>query len=248
LLEYDDVMNQQREIFYSLRRDVLAGHDIGEIIGEMIDDRVEAMVDEFIDPKAYSEDWEIEGLKSRVSRLFGFLLKIGPEDLGEDAFDALKPEDLSDLIKEQVRSAYAEKEKLFGKEELEQLERFFVLQIIDQQWVDHLQDMDHMKEGVGLRGYGQLDPLREYKREGFALFEGLMDRIKEETLSHIFRIQLVLQRPQERPRKKKALQMSHGDDGDRPATVRRKEKKVGRNAPCPCGSGKKYKKCCGANV
>jgi len=248
LLEYDDVMNQQREIFYSLRRDILAGHDMGEIIGEMIDDRVDGMVEEFTDPKAYSEDWEIEGLKSRLSRLFGFLPKIGPEDLGEEVFDALKSEDLSDLIKEQVRFAYAEKERLFGKEELEQLERFFVLQIVDQEWVDHLQDMDHMKEGVGLRGYGQLDPLREYKKEGFALFEGLMDRIKEETLSHIFRIQIVRQRPQERSRKKKALQMSHGDDGDRPATVRRKEKKIGRNAPCPCGSGKKYKKCCGANA
>jgi preprotein translocase subunit SecA len=240
-------MNQQREIFYSLRKDVLSGHGIGEIIDNMIDDRVEAFVEEFVDPKAYPEDWEIQGLTNRLSRLFGFRPKIGPEDLGEEAFDALKPEDLSDLIKEQVRSVYEEKEKLFGKEDLEQLERFLILQIIDHQWVDHLQDMDHMKEGISLRGYGQMDPLREYKREGFALFEGLMDRIKEETLGHLFRIQLVSRRPQERPNKKKPMQLSHGDEGERPTTVRRKGKKIGRNAPCPCGSGKKYKRCCGAN-
>ena len=93
-----------------------------------------------------------------------------------------------------------------------------------------------------------MDPLREYKREGFALFEGLMERLKEEALNHIFRIQLAVETPQERPKKKKPMQLSHGDDGERPATVRRKGKKIGRNAPCPCGSGKKYKRCCGASA
>lgn len=247
LLEYDDVMNKHREIIYSLRKDILEGHGIAEIIENMIDDKVEGLVGQWIDPNAHPEDWNIKDLKDNITRLFGFRLKLGPEDMGEEAFDALKMEDLPDLIKKEVRSVYEEREKQFGKEELEHLERFIMLQIIDDKWVAHLQSMDHMKEGVGLRGYGQLDPLKEYQKEGFALFGELMDQIREETVSMLFRVQIVRQRPEEeRKRKKKTLNLSHGGDDAGPVTVRRKEKKVGRNAPCPCGSGKKYKKCCGA--
>jgi preprotein translocase subunit SecA len=241
-------MNKHREIIYSLRKDILEGHRIGEIIEDMIDDRVEGLVGQWIDPEAYPEDWNIKDLKGHVSRLFGFQLKIGPEDMGEEEFNSLKAEDLPELIREQVRSVYEQREKLFGKEELEQLERFIILQIIDDKWVAHLQSMDSMKEGVGLRGYGQLDPLKEYQKEGFALFGELMDQIREETLSMLFRVQIVKQRSeQERKPKKKTLNLSHGGDDSGPSTIRRKEKKIGRNAPCPCGSGKKYKKCCGAN-
>ena len=213
----------------------------------MIDDKAEALVEKWIDPKAYPEDWDIQGLKDNLSRLFRFRPKIGPEDIGEDDFNSLKVEDMGDLVRDQIRSAYEEKEKLFGKEDLEYLERFIILQIIDDQWVAHLQDMEHMKEGIGLRGYGQLDPLREYQREGFALFEELMDRIREETLSTLFRFQLRRKAPEQLPKKKKrTMHLSHGDGGEAPVTVKRKGKKVGRNDPCPCGSGKKYKKCCGA--
>ncbi|MBW2168903.1 MAG: preprotein translocase subunit SecA [Deltaproteobacteria bacterium] len=247
LLEYDDVMNKHREIIYSLRKDVLEGHGIEEIVHNMIDDKVDALIEKWIDPSLHADEWDIQGLKGNISRLFGFQAKIGPEDMGEEDFDGLKADDLSDLLKEQIRSAYQEKEKLFGKEDLEGLERLVILQIIDNQWVDHLQDMEHMKEGIGLRGYGQLDPLREYKKEGYALFEELTDRIREETLSMLFRLQLVRRRPDEISRKKKRdMHLSHGDAGDKPVTVRRKGKKIGRNDPCPCGSGKKYKKCCGA--
>ena len=248
LLEYDDVMNKHREIIYSLRKDILGGHAIGEIIENMIDEKISALVEKWIDPKEYPENWEIQSLMDSLFRLFGFRPKIGPKDIGEEAFDNLKVESLTDLAVQQVRRAYQQKEKLFGKEEFEQLERFIILQLIDNQWVMHLQDMEHMKEGIGLRGYGQLDPLKEYQKEGFALFGELMDRIREETLNTLFRIQLVRQQPEEKlKRKKKPLHLSHGDEGARPATVRRKEKKIGRNDPCPCGSGKKYKKCCGAN-
>jgi preprotein translocase subunit SecA len=248
LLEYDNVMNKQREVVYSLRKDILAGHGIGEIIESMIDDKVETLVENWIGPKEYPDDWDIQGLKEALSRLFGFRAKIGPEDIGQDTYDGLRVEGLTDLIVTQARTAYQEKEKIFGKDELEQLERFIILQIIDDQWVAHLQDMESMKEGIGLRGYGQLDPLREYQKEGFGLFEGLMDRIREETLRILFRIQMVKRQPEEMPMKKKrALHLSHGDEGGKAATVRRSSKKVGRNAPCPCGSGKKYKKCCGAH-
>jgi preprotein translocase subunit SecA len=248
LLEYDNVMNKHREIIYSLRRDILDGHRIGEIIQDMIEEKVDGLVSQWIDPEAHPEDWHIKELKGHVLRLFGFKLKLGPEDIGQDAYDALKADDLPDMIKDQISSVYQEREKLFGKEELEQLERYIMLQIIDDKWVAHLQAMDHMKTGVGLRGYGQLDPLKEYQKEGFALFGELMDQIREETLSMLFRVQIVRQRPEQVPRpKKRALNLSHGDEGGGPATVRRREKKVGRNDPCPCGSGKKYKKCCGVN-
>ncbi|HIJ58425.1 MAG TPA: preprotein translocase subunit SecA, partial [Deltaproteobacteria bacterium] len=247
LLEYDDVMNKHREIIYSLRKDILEGHGMGEIIENMIDEKVESLIEQWIGPDEHPEDWNIKDLKGSITRLFGFRLKLGPEDMGEEKFGALKAEDLPDLITKEVRSVYEERERQFGKEELEHLERFIMLQIIDDKWVAHLQSMDHMKEGVGLRGYGQLDPLKEYQKEGFALFGELMDLIREETVSMLFRVQIVRERPeQERKRKKRNLNLSHGGDDEGPVTVRRKEAKVGRNAPCPCGSGKKYKKCCGA--
>ncbi len=248
LLEYDDVMNRHREIVYSLRRDILDGQGLGGIVEDMIDEKLEDLVDKWVDPKDHPEDWDIQGLVSGLSRLFGFRARIARDQIGEEAFDALTPETLKEIIREQAHSAYAEKEKLLGKEDLEQLVRFLMLQIIDNQWVMHLQNMEHMKEGIGLRGYGQLDPLKEYQKEGFALFEGLMDGIREETLATLFRIQMARRGPAQEPRKKKkALQMSHGDDAAEVTTVRRKGEKIGRNAPCPCGSGRKYKKCCGAN-
>ncbi|MBW1681403.1 MAG: preprotein translocase subunit SecA [Deltaproteobacteria bacterium] len=247
LLEYDDVMNKQREIIYSLRRDILAGQNMGEMIRSMIEEKIETLVAERVDPKGYPEDWDIDGLKESLARLFQFIPEIGPKELGEEAFDALRAEELTDLIREQALRQYGAKEELFGKEDFERLQRYLMLQIIDDQWTRHLQDMESMREGIGLRGYGQMDPLREYQKEGFRLFEELMERIREETLSMLFRVQILRETPEPEPkRKKRALRLSHGGDGEKPKTVRRKEKKIGRNAPCPCGSGKKYKKCCGA--
>jgi preprotein translocase subunit SecA len=248
LLEYDDVMNKHREIIYSLRKDILTEQGMDEIMLSMMDDKVDDVVEKWIDPKAYPEDWDIKGLKENFSRLFGMKARIDPEDLGEESFDTLKPEDLSDILKDEVRKAYEKKQNVFGKEDFRKIEKLILLQIIDDQWIAHLQDMEHMKEGIGLRGYGQRDPLTEYKKEGFELFDNLLDKIREEALSMIFRIQMMREAPEPVSRKKRrAMHMSHGGDGEAPVTVRRKEKKVGRNDPCPCGSGKKYKKCCGAN-
>lgn len=249
LLEYDDVMNQHREIIYSLRRDVLAGDGAEELIQNMMDEKVEALIEEFTDPKDHPEDWQIEALTDNMMRLFGFRPKIGPGDLGEEAFENLRIEELTDILKEQVREACKTREEQIGLEDLRALERYVILQIIDTQWIAHLQDMEHMKEGIGLRGYGQLDPLREYKKEGYALFEELMDRIREETLTTLSRIPVLRQRSEDETlskKKKRAMQFSHGEESEKPETVRRAGKKIGRNAPCPCGSGKKYKKCCGA--
>jgi preprotein translocase subunit SecA len=247
LLEYDDVMNKHREVIYSLRKDVLKGRGIGDLVEDMVNEKVEGFVEQYTDPKEYPENWDIQGLTDSYFWQFGIRAKIRPEDIGQEAFDRLKVEDLGNLLFDQAKSAFREKEKLFGEEDLEHLERFIILQIIDDQWVAHLQNMDHLKDGIGLRGYGQLDPLKEYQKEGFALFEGIRDRISEETLKTLFRLQLIKQEPEQMPKKKKrTLNLSHGGEGSGPVTVRRKEKKVGRNEPCPCGSGKKYKRCCGA--
>ncbi len=248
LLEYDDVMNKHREIIYSLRKDILAGEGVPEIIEDMIEEKIETIVEQWVDPKNPPEDWDIKGLTDNLSRIFGFRPKISPKDLGEDRFEGLDVEELTEIIKEQVKATYRKKEEIVGREDLGELERLIMLQIIDDQWVRHLQDMEHMKEGIGLRGYGQLDPLTEYQKEGFALFQELMDRIREETLKTLFRLQFVARAPEKiTKKKKKALHMSHGDEVSQPTTVRRQGKKIGRNDPCPCGSGKKYKKCCGAN-
>jgi len=251
LLEYDDVMNTQRDIIYSMRREILSGEGIDDVVRTMMEEKVDALINAYTDPKAHPEEWEIQGLKDQVARLFGVRLKLGPPDMGEDEFNTLKPDDLRETLKEEAWKAHAKRETEFGKEDLKSIEKYFLLQIIDHQWVDHLQDMESMKEGIGLRGYGHLDPLREYKKEGFALFEGLMDRIKEETLVTLSRIRLMKEKPKEEelPRKRaRTMQFSHGDGQGKIETVRREGKKVGRNDPCPCGSGKKYKKCCGMNA
>ncbi|HDM10640.1 MAG TPA: preprotein translocase subunit SecA, partial [Desulfobacteraceae bacterium] len=248
LLEYDDVMNKHREIIYSLRKDILAGKEVPEIVEGMMDEKIETLVEQWTDPKNPPEDWDIKGLTENFSRIFGFRPKISARDLGEERFEKLDVEELTEILREQVRAAYKKREDLVGREDLGELERLIMLQIIDDQWVRHLQDMEHMKEGIGLRGYGQLDPLREYQKEGFALFQELMDRIREETLRTLFRLQFVSRAPEPVPKKKKkALHMSHGGEAAQPTTVKRQGKKIGRNDPCPCGSGKKYKKCCGAN-
>ncbi|MCJ7810031.1 MAG: preprotein translocase subunit SecA, partial [Desulfobulbaceae bacterium] len=225
LLEYDDVMNKHREIVYSLRKGILFARGIGEIVREMIDDKIDGIATLLINPKDDPEDWNMDELMENLFRHFGFRVKVGPKDMGEDAFSQLKVEGLVELIKKQVQGAYEEKERLFGKEELEHVERYILLQIIDDKWVAHLQSMDHMKEGIGLRGYGQLDPLKEYQKEGFALFAEFLEQIREEALGHIFRLRIVRHEPEERMRpKKKNLNLSHGDDSVSPTTVRRKEK------------------------
>jgi preprotein translocase subunit SecA len=242
-------MNKHREIIYSLRKDILAEEGREGVIHTMMDEMVDSFIERHTDPKVRSEDWDIQGLKESILRIFGFRPKIGPEDMGEDAFNALRVDLLAEQIREDVWKAHERRVLAFGQEELRAVEKYIMLQIIDKQWVAHLQDMESMKEGIGLRGYGQLDPLREYKKEGYALFEGLMERIREESLMTLSRIQLLKQKPaEEMPKtRKRTMQFSHGSAVEKPETIRREGKKVGRNDPCPCGSGKKYKKCCGKN-
>jgi len=243
LLEYDDVMNQQREVVYRQRREALNGKSLKPAIEEMIGDKAEEIAYGFTDEKAHPEEWDWKGLKKAVFKQFNFRM----DKIDDDTMDGLTREGLVQLIADSSLTVYNEKEAFVGSEEFRHLERIVMLQTVDNLWKDHLLSMDHLKEGIGLRGYAQQDPLIVYKKEGFELFQEMISRIKEETLGILYRIQISepqniadLQQPKEQK-----LVFSSGDEPAKKNPVKRSEKKVGRNAPCPCGSGKKYKKCCG---
>jgi len=243
LLEYDDVMNQQREVIYGQRRNILAGENLREEIFGMIEDLIDNVVETYTDEKTYPEEWDLRGLSDQTFKIFGFRLNTNQaEDLARNG--------LKEILQEQAVAAYEQKEREWGPRIMQDLERFILLQSLDGQWKDHLLSMDHLREGIGLRGYGQRDPLREYQREGFEMFAEMVERIKEESITMLFHIRLQKEEDlQAVAPKEQEMYLSHGGDGDgKPQPVKRKDKKVGRNDPCPCGSGKKYKKCCGLNA
>jgi preprotein translocase SecA subunit len=249
LLEYDDVMNKQREVVYTRRREVLAGEHLREQAFEMVEDLIGQTVDQFASAEIAPEEWEWAALEEAVFSQFNLRL-----NLSEQARTEMTPESLRDLLSERVRSAYEEREGAFTPPVARQLEKLILLQTIDALWKDHLLAMDHLKEGIGLRGYGQRNPLQEYQKEGYAMFEEMMLRIEQDAVQKLFTVQIArqedLQRLEARRRPQPArMVMSGGGAAPQPAapkTVRRDSSKVGRNDPCPCGSGKKYKRCHGA--
>jgi len=244
LLEYDDVMNKQREVIYSQRRQILMGEKLTDIIYDMIDDILQDMVATYCSEDVYPEEWDIEGLRKAFANQFSIELK---ED--EIDFTDIGVEGLKEVLFEKIKKAYQQKENEFGSDLMRKIEKIILLQVVDTQWKDHLLAMDHLKEGIGLRGYGQQDPLTVYKIEGFEMFNEMIKRIKTETVSRLFKIQLVREEPVsiKRPPIPKRVTLSRGESTERkPKPVQKTSKKIGRNAPCPCGSGKKYKKCCGA--
>ncbi len=247
LLEYDDVMNQQREVIYRQRRELLTEQDIRETITDMIGEKADEIAGQFADERALPEEWDLKGLSDAVFQQFSYRIK----DFDADLLDGLTEEGLSKEIYEQTLAVHQEREKLFGTQTMRHLERVIMLQTVDNLWKDHLLSMDHLKEGIGLRGYAQQNPLLVYKKEGFEMFQDLIERIKTETLNILFRVQLAQPEPtsfQEMQREQeKNLVFSGGGDGTpaKKKPVRRDDDKVGRNDPCPCGSGKKYKRCCG---
>ena len=255
LLEYDDVMNQQREVIYDRRLAVLEGADLREDILDLIKTVVESKVEAHTDAATYPEAWDLAGLKQDLLRIFLVDVKFDQKDLNE-----LKQENLKENLYKMAFQIYDHKEKMLGEELMRQLERYAMLRTIDEKWKEHLYDLDQLKTGIGLRAYGQRDPLIEYKKEAFALFTEMIQKIDEETLELIFKLQV---EERERPRRRepdRAMQAVHQSTvgmgyaetqpaeqvaPGKPKPVR-VGKKIGRNDPCPCGSGKKYKKCCGA--
>ncbi len=246
LLDYDDVMNKQREVIYSQRRQILAGVDMRKELYGFIDDIAAELVDTYTDEKGLSEEWDWEAMEERLLGHFSVRLDIPQEEKKDLDRDALEKK-----IVAAARHAYENQTALFGDDEMARVERFIVLQTLDNLWKDHLLNMDHLREGIGLRGYGQKDPLQEYRREGYDMFMAMIQRFREEAISLLLRIRPMRERETEelearRRKQQRRITFGRGDDGDdKPKTVKRKGQKVGRNDPCPCGSGKKYKKCCG---
>ena len=293
LLEYDDVMNKQRENVYALRRQILEGQirlkdenddevvlDTREYLMELAEDMLDALVETYAPRTGDIEEWDLDALKREVNRVFGL-------ETGALTFDDMSADEIRSLLWEKILESYESKEKLVGRDILQRVERDIMLQIVDQQWKDHLYSLDHLKEGIGLRGYGQRDPLVEYKKESFILFQAMKERVDEEIVRYLWWLRPVLSEDGQLPpaprqvRRPRAPLILSGSDAAAPAfagaaaaqerspfaparqqaqprparvggddakvmTVRREEPKVGRNDPCPCGSGKKYKKCHGA--
>ncbi|MFA4916388.1 MAG: SEC-C metal-binding domain-containing protein, partial [Syntrophales bacterium] len=241
LLEYDDVMNRQRQVIYEQRKNALRGEKLLSDIEEILEEVVEDLIPEYIDEKRHPEEWDLEGLYNIVSRRFS--LKLNP---GEQSND-LNREAIENTVISGVKTLLLEKESDFGKPLMDYLIKVIMLQSIDTQWKDHLLGMDHLKEGIGLRGYGQKDPVREYQREGYEMFMEMIHRIKEDTIEKLCMVKV--QREEEveqiREQSRQEYVLSRGEEGETSTTVKREGEKVGRNDPCPCGSGKKYKKCCG---
>jgi len=267
LLEYDDVMNKQRETVYSLRRNVLEGADQKEYILERADSIALDIAEKYCPREINPGQWNHTQFSNEVLNQFGLDAKA----VGID-FLRVNHDEVVNTLLDKVHARYEDKETLFGAPVLRWLERRILLDIVDTQWKDHLLTLDHLKEGIGLRGYGQKDPLVEFKREAFTLFEEMMDRIDTESVRFLFLVrpaegeqapqqasggqeparpkQFGIQQQLERrqQRQQKDLQFQAGPaQAEAPKPVRAGAK-VGRNDPCPCGSGKKYKKCHGANA
>src|SRR5580698_1339203 len=268
LLEYDDVMNKQRETIYNLRRSFLEGRDQKEFVLERPDAIANELVETYCPREQHPDQWNVTQFSNEILNQFGF----DPKAVGMD-FATLSHETVGEVLIEKVRARYEEKEALFGAQTLRWLERHILLDVVDGQWKDHLLTLDHLKEGIGLRGYGQKDPLVEFKKEAFILFDELMNRIDTEAVRFLF-----LVRPAEQPaaasaqpapsaqkppvprglsqfspeeierKQRRQEQQMHFQTGNTPVEPPKPVRagaKVGRNDPCPCGSGKKYKKCHG---
>ena len=265
LLEYDDVMNKQRETVYGLRRDLLIGFEGDtpeeqssnqrEYILGIAQDNFDGLIDQYMSKELRADEWDLKSLKEQLRLNFGFDTDSEQIDLNE-----LGTEEARELIWPKIEEKYKAKEVQLGVEALRNLERYIMLNIVDAQWKDHLLALDHLKEGIGLRGYGQKDPLVEYKRESFYLFQAMLDRIDTETIRYLFNFQVqvtapveeqLLERRRRQRRGRVAFTKANetafaGGEEEVAKPIRNKGPRVGRNEPCPCGSGKKYKKCCGA--
>ncbi|OGL41082.1 MAG: preprotein translocase subunit SecA [Candidatus Schekmanbacteria bacterium GWA2_38_11] len=246
LLEYDDVMNKQREVIYEQRKMVLESESLEEAVSDMIGDLVDRIF------STYEGEEDLEKQRKEIEDAIYRQFRVDINEHGIKKFEGLEIEEQREKVFELLKEIYRKKreerrEKI--EEQAEGIERMVMLQVIDNLWKDNLLAMDHLKEGIGLRGYGQRDPLVEYKKEGFDMFQNMIERIKEETVDHLFKIELVSdQEVYERSKEKlKDISMNRGEgEEEKKKTVKREGGKVGRNDPCPCGSGKKYKKCCGA--
>ena len=235
VLEYDDVINNQRMVMYKDRRKVLYGEDLKETVSTMIDDVIDRVVDNFAGDFKYSDEWDLEGLITYVEQsiLPGAVWK--PEDLV-----GMTKEEVKELIVENTHALYEDREQELGSELMREIEKAIMLRIIDNKWMDHIDAMDQLRNGINLRAYAQRDPLVEYKFEAYEAFQDMVYAIKEDVVRYVLRVKVAA-----RPEEKRMVTNQGESTRKNPVQV---EKKIGRNEPCPCGSGRKYKKCCGRNA
>ncbi len=240
LLEYDNVMNMQREVIYDQRREVLVKTDHKETVLGMAELVLADYLDTYCSENVLPEEWDLKALQMVLEQTFFPPRMITQQDLARES-----REELEQFLKEKVHTLYEEREGQTEPEHMRELERVVLLRVVDSKWMEHLDAMDELREGIGLRAYGQHDPLIEYQREAYEMFQGMVARIQEDTVHYLFKIQLSPKKPQRKSAFRNVIAGGDGaDDGPR-QPYRRKGKKIGRNDPCPCGSGKKYKKCCG---
>lgn len=239
VLEYDDVMNQQREVIYSQRRRVLMGEDLQESLQEMMISVIDSAVERYTAEGKYPEDWDIDGLVNFGEQIFIREGALPPGELQE--LDSR--EEIQERLIDEALAHWQAREEELGLENMRDLERFILLRVVDSKWMDHLDAMDQLRTGIGLRAYGQKDPLVEYKFEAYNMFQEMIDAIQEDVVRYLYKVRLV---PQEHERRVKHIAENRGEEA--PRTPVRVGPKVGRNDPCPCGSGKKYKRCCGRQV
>jgi protein translocase subunit secA len=238
VLEYDDVMNKQREIIYAQRRAVLTGEDLRSNIMDMLVKVVEDTVETFSGESPYPEEWDLPSLIEYCENLF-----LPGNELTVEQLTGLTKEEVQELLHDQATDLYYRREEMFGSELMREIERAVMLQVVDNKWMDHLDAMDMLREGIGLRAYGQKDPLVEYKHEGFDMFNNMIDSIQEDIIRYMMRVtpQVRVQAP-EQPQHLSENRYEGEEQVKKPVHV---EHQLGRNDPCFCGSGKKYKKCCG---
>ncbi len=241
VLQFDDVMNRQREIIYGQRRQVLDGESMRDYVVTMIDESINRSFEQFIGTSPTADDWNITGLRDYY---LGWLTKEDDFDYDREILQELHSEDIKDELLERAHKMYEEREQLFGSEIMRELERVIILRIVDEKWINHIDAMDELRQGIYLRAYGQQDPVVEYRREGFEMFDEMVSAIREDTVRLILTVQVRREEEPKREQVMKPIVASHGDDSEEKKPVR-VAKKPGRNEPCPCGSGLKYKKCCG---
>lgn len=237
VLQYDDVMNKQREVIYKQRKTVLEGENIKDEILSMLASFVEDYVQVYTGFSNDPEEWDLDSLWEFMGK------SILPRNYIGKPEGEISREELKQMLLDAALEVYQQREEKIGSEEMRELERVILLQVVDMKWMDHIDAMDQLKQGIGLRAYGQVDPVQAYTKEGFHMFEEMVQSIKEDTLRYLFRVE-VNRVPKQR-QQVEVDQMVTNRGGDAKASPVVKGQKVGRNDPCPCGSGKKYKKCCG---
>ena len=241
VLQYDDVMNVQREVIYSQRRKVLEGENLRSRVIDMVSTLIDQAVGIYTGDITHPEEWDLKGLIEHMERFF---LPKGRFSIPEEEVYDLNRDILKEKLRAAAEAVYQAQEEENTPNQMREVERVIMLRVVDQKWMDHIDAMDQLRQGIGLRAYGQRDPVVEYKFEGFEMFEGMIRSIQEEVVTILYRVKVRNNAPQ-RQRVAEPLEASHGEPQQRKPVV--KGEKVGRNDPCPCGSGKKYKKCCGAD-